>query len=306
MSAVLGSAVMTDKYLAACSVSDVAVLKVQPVEQVGTVHGGPFRLAAATHGLLFTVVNGETAPFVPTFVLVYQVPSGVFRKSLEFESEILSLAASETHLFVSLAGSIHVLDYESLECIGTIERRSRLGLIGVSEKVMAYPCDGRPGLVTVVSVPGFSVLKELSCHKESIRALSVSRDGRTLTTASDKGTLIRVFDIERGTKISEFRRGFRGSTVIAVDSGSGMTCASTVTSLHVFPSALAHIVVPLSCAPLDIVALEGAVAVVSVDGILSIYQVDGLSCKATLLTQHKVLALSMTDQTKRIKRRTTF
>ena len=306
MSRVLNAASITQRNIAVCTDVNLAVLKVHPVEHLGAVRGGPFALVAAGHGLVFTVVRGDTAPFVPSFVLVYQISSGVFRKSIEMDSNVLALAATETHLFVSIMGSIHVFDNETLTCVGTIERRSARGIFAVSDGVLAYPYDDKPGSVTIVSIPGFSVRHQLNCHKDAIRALAISPDGKTLATASDKGTLVRTFDIESGQQIGEFRRGFRGANVIAVDTNRGVTCACTETSLHVFPSSLSHIVVSLTHPPLDVTVNDGEVDVVTVDGILSLYRVDGLAAKATLLTQHKLVEMSMIDQTKRGKRRITF
>ena len=37
--------------------------------------------------------------------------------------------------------------------------------------------------------------------------MSFSNDGSLLATASDKGTIVRVFDVATGTKLYQFRRG---------------------------------------------------------------------------------------------------
>jgi hypothetical protein len=42
--------------------------------------------------------------------------------------------------------------------------------------------------------------------------------------------------------------------------------------------------------------------VLTVDGLLSIYKIDPLANRADMLTQHKLLSLSLSDQTKRVQR----
>jgi WD40 repeat protein len=48
---------------------------------------------------------------------------------------------------------------------------------------------------------------QIKAHQHEIDNLSVSNDGKYLITASTKGTLIRIFDINSGELIQEVRRG---------------------------------------------------------------------------------------------------
>ena len=47
----------------------------------------------------------------------------------------------------------------------------------------------------------------IEAHKGEIAALKLSFDGTLLATASEKGTIIRVFSVENGSKVYQFRRG---------------------------------------------------------------------------------------------------
>lgn len=47
----------------------------------------------------------------------------------------------------------------------------------------------------------------IEAHKGEIASLALSLDGSLLATASEKGTIIRVFNVESGVKIGQFRRG---------------------------------------------------------------------------------------------------
>lgn len=44
-------------------------------------------------------------------------------------------------------------------------------------------------------------------HNGAIKAMAINRSGTLCATASDKGTLIRLFDAKCGEKWAEFRRG---------------------------------------------------------------------------------------------------
>ena len=292
------------KYVSFCTDNTATIAGLKPFNHLASIHGGPYLFAAAADDLLFTVVAGETSPFTSNFVLVYQMSTGTFQKSIEFDTDILAICASDAYLFVSMAGSIQILEIESFNVVNTVQRTSSTGLIAACPGFLAYACDDPVGLVTIVAIPGFSMLQQISCHQDPIQCISLSSDGKLLTTASDKGTLIRVFDVQDGNKSSEFRRGFRASAVTAVDTDNDITCACTATTLHVFTRA--HITSPLSHPPLALNVIDGDVWLVTTDGILTIYKVDRAGAKLVLQNQQKLSELSITDESKKLKRRTTI
>lgn len=50
-------------------------------------------------------------------------------------------------------------------------------------------------------------LAVIEAHKAALSAMSLSNDGSLLATASDKGTIVRVFNVQTGVKLYQFRRG---------------------------------------------------------------------------------------------------
>ncbi len=51
----------------------------------------------------------------------------------------------------------------------------------------------------------------ISAHEGPLAALTFNSEGTLLATASEKGTVIRVFNVEEGTKHTEFRLVFQAS-----------------------------------------------------------------------------------------------
>lgn len=79
--------------------------------------------------------------------------------------------------------------------------------------------------------------KQIKCHTSGIAAMKLSADGKFLATASNKGTLIRLFDTEDGTQVNEVRRGADQAVVsdIAIDpENKFVACASDKGTIHIF------------------------------------------------------------------------
>jgi autophagy-related protein 18 len=306
MAAVTSARFVSGGLLAICTPKAAIVVDLNPPHLIGVIDHGPFLHATASAAALFTVVGTDTAPFLPSFLLAYRLDNAQLIRSMEFPSDILGLQLCESLLYVALESSISVLAVESFQVVGAIERRSTAGTFAVSKSYIAFSDDDRPGVVKLCSVPGNALEHEVECHKDPIRCVALSDDGAVLTTASAKGTLVRTFATDRGVRVGEFRRGFRAADVVSVSSGERVTVCSTAGTLHIFLSEQGHITVPLPAAPVCARVLDRDVAVLTVDGLLSVYRIDPLAHRAEMLTQHKLLSLSLTDATRRVRRPSTI
>ncbi|OAA60246.1 phosphatidylinositol-bisphosphate-binding protein [Niveomyces insectorum RCEF 264] len=109
------------------------------------------------------------------------------------------------------------------------------GLCAVSRTHFAIP--GRiPGHVKVVHNETQNV-SIIPAHASELAALSLSRDGSLLATASEKGTLIRVFLTANNGRVTELRRGVDQVTIFALGfnpSGTLLACTSDKGTLHIF------------------------------------------------------------------------
>lgn len=78
----------------------------------------------------------------------------------------------------------------------------------------------------------------ISAHQGNIVSLALNRDGSMLATASEQGTLIRLFNTRLGEKITEVRRGSKPVDIKTLnfewDSGAFITCCSDKHTIHIF------------------------------------------------------------------------
>ncbi|CAB4254243.1 similar to Saccharomyces cerevisiae YFR021W ATG18 Phosphoinositide binding protein required for vesicle formation in autophagy and the cytoplasm-to-vacuole targeting (Cvt) pathway [Maudiozyma barnettii] len=77
----------------------------------------------------------------------------------------------------------------------------------------------------------------IEAHQNGIAALALSPDGLFLATASEKGTIIRIFNVTTGFKLYQFRRGTYSTKIFSMNFGQDnqflLACSSSKT-VHIF------------------------------------------------------------------------
>ena len=53
----------------------------------------------------------------------------------------------------------------------------------------------------------------MKAHTNAIQSIYLADEGSLIATASEKGTLIRLFDLQDEERFQEFRRGFDNSSL---------------------------------------------------------------------------------------------
>ena len=77
----------------------------------------------------------------------------------------------------------------------------------------------------------------IQAHQTPVSYVAVNNDGTLMATASEKGTVLRIFSIPDGKKMYQFRRGTMPSTIycMSFNATSTLLCVSSATeTVHVF------------------------------------------------------------------------
>ena len=129
---------------------------------------------------------------------------------LKFNQNIMNVKLRKDKIIVVCRDKIYVFNLSTFKNIDIIETGDNShGIVGVSyepeQTLLAYP-DKKRGLVRIKNYEK-SIVYHISAHENNIAYITLSYDGKLLATASEKGTLIRVFNTENGNILQEIRRG---------------------------------------------------------------------------------------------------
>ncbi|KAM3172197.1 hypothetical protein ACTXT7_015044 [Hymenolepis weldensis] len=147
-------------------------------------------------------------------------------------------------LIVCVENEIFIHNIRDMELLHRIENTppNKNGVIAFSSRpekcLLAYPGVYRTGTVYIFDAIKFTNVTSIAAHDGPLAVLAFNSSSTLLATASERGTVVRVFTIPEGEKVMEFRRGIaRYVTVCSLNFSADdrfLVCASNTETVHIF------------------------------------------------------------------------
>ncbi|CAF9917854.1 autophagy protein [Imshaugia aleurites] len=183
---------------------------------------------------------------------------------LTFPTTVLAVRMNRKRLVVILEDQIYLYDISNMKLLYTIDTSPNPNAIcalspSSDNCYLAYPLPQKaaptsfappshapPGATHIAPTSGdvllFDTLKleainVVEAHRSPLSFITVNDAGTLLATASDKGTIIRVFAIPSARKLYQFRRGSMPSRIYSMsfNTTSSLLCVSSATdTVHIF------------------------------------------------------------------------
>ncbi|KAL1903685.1 autophagy protein [Sporothrix stenoceras] len=183
---------------------------------------------------------------------------------LTFPSAVLAVRLNRKRLAVVLEDEIYLYDIANMSLLYTIATSPNPSAIcGLSPSsdncYIAYPLpkpredrdEKRPshapplssyvaptsGEVLIFDTITLKAVNVIEAHRSPLSCVAINSDGTLLATASETGTIIRVFSVPKGQKLYQFRRGTYPSTIYSMsfNHDSSLLCvSSTSDTVHIF------------------------------------------------------------------------
>ncbi|KAJ1915888.1 autophagy protein [Mycoemilia scoparia] len=224
--------------------------------------------------LVALVGSGSQAALSPRRLQITNTKRQSIICELTFPTTILSVKLNRRRLVVLLEEQIYVYDISNMKLHHTIETAPNPSAIFAMSPngencYIAYPQPststsaalynnsgssnrhqsgssggGRSkqhqhvsGDVVIFDANTCETITIIQAHKSGISCLCINQSGTLLATASDKGTVIRVFSIPDGTNVAQFRRGTYPAKIhsISFNANSTLLCVSSDSdTVHIF------------------------------------------------------------------------
>lgn len=148
---------------------------------------------------------------------------------------------NRSRLVVCLKDSIYIHNIRDMRLLHSIKQlpENPSGLITLSlNSHLAYPSTKDCGNIQIYDAGNLQPRIVIEAHSSNIAAMNFSSTGSLLATASQKGTVIRVFCTKNGQRVMEFRRGVkRYAQIVSLNfsiCGNFVSVSSNTETIHVF------------------------------------------------------------------------
>jgi len=160
--------------------------------------------------ILALVGGGSNPRYPPNKVMIWDDHQNRCIGELSFRSEVKAVKLRRDRVVVVLEHKIYVYDFSHLKLLDHIETIANpRGLCALcpDPQNTVLVCPGLQKGHLRVELYDIKRMNLIQGHDSLLGCFSLSFDGKLLATASEKGTLIRIWDTSSGEKLQELRRG---------------------------------------------------------------------------------------------------
>ena len=172
--------------------------------------------------LAAVVLAGSSASTSQRLLRIINLRKNQEIASMMYPTMILRVHINRSVLVVVLETIIYVYDIKTINLLHQIvdiptnpqgiSTLASCHVIGNPEGIgtnsyLAYPSSNTIGEVYIYDTVGLRFITAIEAHRSPLSCISFNCTGKLLATASQKGTVIRVFNCSTGQKLYEFRRG---------------------------------------------------------------------------------------------------
>eukprot|EP01012_Entosiphon_sulcatum_P036127 TRINITY_DN4599_c0_g2_i1.p1 TRINITY_DN4599_c0_g2~~TRINITY_DN4599_c0_g2_i1.p1 ORF type:complete len:372 (-),score=50.83 TRINITY_DN4599_c0_g2_i1:430-1521(-) len=193
--------------------------------------------------ILALVGGGRSPCFPPTKVMLWDDHQEAAIGELTFRSEVKAVKLRRDRVIVVVENSVYLYNFDKLELIHKYDTAPNpKGIVALSPapsgSVLACPSIQK-GVVRVASTQSEQVIM---AHESNLSYVALNHDGTRLATASEKGTIIRIYERAGASElpvrlIKQVRRGTDYAEIYSIcfSPDSRFLCVSSgKATIHVF------------------------------------------------------------------------
>lgn len=213
----------------------------KPEPGAGTGAGGIGYVEMLFRSNILALVGGGAKPqWPPNKVMIWDDHQSRCIGELSFRNEVKAVRLRRDRVVVILERKVYVYNFADLKLVDQIETTSNPKGIAALSPFTPSPVLVVPGLQKGhVRVDLYEQKKTtlISAHDSALACVALNYDATRLVTASEKGTLIRLFDTTTGQALQELRRGADKADILSLainPTSQYLAVSSDKGTVHVF------------------------------------------------------------------------
>jgi len=219
-----------------------------PLKCVGKrdISGGIGIIEILNNSNIFALVGTEeNLKFGPNKVILWDELNQKVVNQLIVSNNVKKVKIKRTKIFIIEENNIKVFtlgNYEKIDSLKTFENKN--GIFGISlEPKLNIICYPSPDVGKIIikdydnKKDGNFIISEINAHKNEVIALVMNYDGTLIASASERGTVIKIFRTNDGSLLQELRRGSEPAEIYSLSfdlKSRYIACSSNKGTVHIF------------------------------------------------------------------------
>lgn len=197
-----------------------------------------------TTNLVLLVGENEVGDFSPRKATIWKTnDSNVICSFWPFANKIRMAKLNKKRIILLVDVTIHIYSVSDMAILHSIDigkvSEGKLLLSPNDEKnnYLCYSPNENEGIVKVYDLLYLTYKNTIQAHKSIIMQMAINSTGDKLVTASEKGTIIRVFSLPKGDKLFTFKRGLINAKIYSMNFAQDslkLILSSETGTVHVF------------------------------------------------------------------------
>ena len=190
--------------------------------------------------ILALVGGGRNPRYPPNKVMIWDDHQNRCIGELSFRSEVKAVRMSRERVVVVLEYKIYVYnsaDLNLLHSIETVSTPKGLCALCADSRMCVLVCPGLQKGHLRVELFDITRTTLIPAHESALSCVALNLDGSRLATASERGTLVRVWDTRSGARLAELRRGAESAEIQSLSFNLDSSCllvSSDHGTVHIF------------------------------------------------------------------------
>jgi len=163
---------------------------------------------------------------------------------IQYNTPILNVYVTKNHIVVLIEKKIFIYAFESLSVVKTINVNTmspnKLVCIGLEKSNNLIYTGDKIGTINITKL-NQDYLDVIEAHNNHIEHLYLNNNGKYIISASERGTIIRLFCAKTKEKLNEFRRGSETTKIVDIKmsrKNSLILISSIKGTIHIYNSGI--------------------------------------------------------------------
>eukprot|EP00088_Acartia_fossae_P022134 TRINITY_DN2340_c0_g3_i1.p1 TRINITY_DN2340_c0_g3~~TRINITY_DN2340_c0_g3_i1.p1 ORF type:complete len:440 (+),score=77.95 TRINITY_DN2340_c0_g3_i1:218-1537(+) len=185
------------------------------VDKLDLIYESPCRDVTIVERLFSSSLIALVSQSSPRRLRVCHFKKGTEICQYSYSNTILAVKLNRARLVVCLEESLYIHNIRDMKVLHTIRETppNPRGLCALSINsdscYLAYPGSTTSGEVQLFDAFNLQAKLMIPAHDSPLAALCFNPSGSRIATASERGTVIRIFNVTDGSRLVEFRRGVK-------------------------------------------------------------------------------------------------